>query len=302
MFNRKLMTMILLCLVASPAMAMKRAGVIIESEGPACKCPRLSDIEKLDMRTDAPFKSILDGLDKPVKPCVFDALDDNDFYAFTSLAVTGMDANKINYEDYNSLLMSLWVSDCTLEQKKEGYRILKARGVDINMPTANTRTSLLHFAAQSNDVAFINEVIEDGGDINQLNEDGETPIFYAKTPEAIHELARRDEDINYQDDRGKTLLFGLADIEQKDSADKAILWGVHPKITDNKGRTAYGRHQHRFGIANPILKKSERVRAEIIMPALEQTTKNNVASFIFDRAITGKTMNHQQLASSLTYK
>lgn len=297
MINRKLIIMVLLCLIVSPATAMKRAGLIIEREGSFCKRPRLGDIEKLDMRTDAPFKSILDGIDKPEKPNVFDALDDNDFYAFSSLAVTGTDPNKIDYEDGNPLSMKLWLSDCTTEQKKEGYRLLKARGVDVNAATANTGTTLLHFAAMANDVPFITEIVQDGGDIHAEDCDGDTPIFYATKPQTINELARHGADINHQNDKGQTLLFSLAGDQQSDSAKMAILWGVYPEITDDKGRTAYVKHEQKFENAHPVLKENETVRKDIIMPALAIATKNNPVSFVHNRAITGKTMSHQQLAA-----
>ena len=189
------------------------------------------------------------------------------------------------------------------------YPDLKANGLDVNVATANTGSTLLHFAALHGDVPFLRQLVQDGADLHQESYDGETTLFYAQTPAMISECARLGADINHQSDKGQTPLFGMAGVEKSDSAKMLVLWGADSEITDDKGRTAYTRYQHRLGNLNPAIKNDKTARKEIIVPALVSAMKPNrlednfptmphsLTKSVFNRELSGKQMSSSKLAS-----
>ena len=73
-------------------------------------------------------------------------------------------------------------------------RILKAYGFDLNQQTAETRSTPLHLALQSESVFTIQYLVQNNADLNLKNKDGLTPEAYAiskgiKTSLAVYRSA-----------------------------------------------------------------------------------------------------------------
>jgi ankyrin repeat protein len=272
MINRKLTLVTLLCLMASPMIAMKRAGSDADDVPSAKRC-------RIDITQD-----------------IFDAIENEDFDTTMALISIETDVNKQNPLDGNSLLLSVWLSNFTLEQRKEMYHALKSRGVDINAVASHTGSSLLHLVSLDGDVLFVRQLLLDGANPHLENYDGETPLFYVRTSAVINELVLFGADVNHQDKKGRTPLFEVANIEEHEKANALVLWGACCDLVDNKRRTAYMWQQRNFGNAYPAVKSNEIARNEIIMPTFVKGYGNPV-KFLLNREKTGRIAEIKRLTS-----
>lgn len=283
MFNKKLATIIILGLITSSAVAMKRPSQGEINDGNRSeKRPRLNGQDEVAYIPD---------------PCVFTVIEEKDFDTYKRLMVAGTNPNQVNPADGNPLSLTAWLN-FTPKQNKEMYPVLKANGLDVNAATANTQATLLHFIALEKNVPFATQfatqLLEDGAKVNRKDFDGETPLFYANSPEMINLLAQRGARVNHQNYKDQTPLYGVAGVEKCDSARALVLSGANPAITDYRGETAYDRQERKFGNANPAIKNDESAR-KILVPAFVKQQGNPVL-FVHDRAISGKPMTWLQLA------
>lgn len=272
MTNRKLLMMALMGLMASPVIAMKRAGSQNDSEKPS--------------------KRIRQGEVHP--QAIFEPIYSANFDEFMVMAKQETNPNKKNLYTGDPLLLSFWKGDFTLEQKKKGYALLQAKGADINAKDFHKGATLLHFAVSGDDKSFVSQLVQDKADIHAIDKDGDTPIFYACIPEMIQECLNHGANINHRNNQGQTVLFDLASRGEEDKVKTLVIFGIDCEIKDHKGRTGYESAIQVFGDSHPFIQNNDIARNKIIMPALERSVGNTVA-FVHNRGITGRTMNHQQL-------
>lgn len=275
MANRNLLIIALMGFIASPVIAMKRAGSPIESENPSKRAKQ----------------------EKFPSQAIFQAIRNESFDKFLAMANEETYPNKVDKKVGDPLLLSLWKSNFTLEQKKEGYEVLKTRGADINARDSYKGATLLHFGVSAGDKAFVSQLVQDKANINAVNKNGDTPIFYALTPEMIQECLSHGAHINHRNNQGQTVLFDFASRGQEDKIKPLAIFGIDCEIKDHKGKTAYEVETQLLGDAHPFVESNDIARNKIIMPALERSVGNAVA-FVHNRAITGRTMSHQQLLNS----
>lgn len=90
------------------------------------------------------------------------------------------------------------------------FNILINAGADINAINNNGRTPLFYVARYSKTAKTVEALLKLGADINTRDNNGYTPLFMAaygnKNPEVIKALLEYGADVNIRDDSGKTAL------------------------------------------------------------------------------------------------
>lgn len=171
---------------------------------------------------------------------------------------SGANPYAINDFDQTPVVLSL--------QNNRSLETYMSHGVNSNLANSNHQT-LLHFAIMQNNIEAANILKKYNADVNYRDNLGRSPLFYAKTPEAVYWLVNKKSNINQSDKNGRTslhlnvidnnvdivksLLKYKADTNIKDNNNLAPLAyaktikmmkllldnGADPNIVTNKGNT-----------------------------------------------------------------
>ncbi len=164
-------------------------------------------------------------------------------YVLRAFFKTGENPNEVD-ENGDSLLfhfLSTKKFDLPTREMARALPIFREAGADFNHKN-KTGNSLLTYLASSN--AWADEVlpafIEAGGDVNKpIDQDGQTPLFYAGDAETIAQLLRAGADAHVRDAKGRTPLFPCH-VSRRDADEVRLLMqrGVFINAQDNEGNTA----------------------------------------------------------------
>jgi len=129
-------------------------------------------------------------------------------------------------------------------KNKEAYKKLLENGADPNIEIKKLG-SIIFFTATIPDVEYLQLAIRYGGNVNLVNQNGETPIFDAimhGNRNAIDIFLNSDTDLNFQDFSGTTPMILAADLNYYDIVLTLLNNGANPFLKTKSGET----------IANPI--------------------------------------------------
>ncbi len=164
-------------------------------------------------------------------------------YVLRAFFKTGENPNEVD-ENGDSLLfhfLSTKKFDLPAREMARALPIFREAGADFNHKN-KAGNSLLTNLASSN-AWIVNGVlpafIEAGGDVNKpINQDGQTPLFYAEDAETIAQLLRAGADAHVRDTSGRTPLFPCHIRRNTEAVRLLMQRGVRINAQDNDGNTA----------------------------------------------------------------
>lgn len=96
-----------------------------------------------------------------------------------------------------------------IRNQEDNLRLLLDSKADPNIKTPKTRQTLLHYAAQHNNIACLKLLLQYDADIHATNDDGHTPLFSSVSMGAVSTarlLIEAKSNVNVVDNRGKSVL------------------------------------------------------------------------------------------------
>lgn len=116
--------------------------------------------------------------------------------------------------------------------------LFKQFNVDFNIKDGACRT-ILHYAAEENNLQQIKQFISLGLDVNATDEYNQSPIFLTKNPETLDLLFKNSANPNIQDIYGNSVLHKAAQNKDRNLYDLLINYGANKYLKNAKGICAY---------------------------------------------------------------
>lgn len=141
------------------------------------------------------------------------------------------DLNKVNYNGHTPLLGALQ------DQKCEIANSLISQGADFNIKHRISKESPLMLASRyCTDVAKL--LIQNGANINDVDDLGRTPLYFAESAELAALLIEKGADVNHKDTLNNTPLMGVAFNGNTDVVKTFLTYKATVNNKDNTGITA----------------------------------------------------------------
>ena len=130
-----------------------------------------------------------------------------------------------------------------IEREAEFFRAFFKTGENPNETDENGNSLLANFVSSTKSewrtAAVLPAFIEAGVDVNKpINQDGQTPLFYAEDAELIAQLFRADANAHVRDVKGRTPLFPCFFNRDVEAVRLLMQRGIRINTQDNEGNTA----------------------------------------------------------------
>jgi ankyrin repeat protein len=110
--------------------------------------------------------------------------------------------------------------------------------LDYGLPLYNKHmNSPLHKACKYNNTEIVRLLLTRGVDVNEVNDDGETPIFLTDSKKIISLLVNHGAKIHIQNKKGNTPLHDAIKCESLKATRILLSLGADPLITNHRGQT-----------------------------------------------------------------
>lgn len=294
MTSKKLMIMpLLVCCMSLTAMKRSPQDMLVGE--PAAKRIRVWD-------------TVLEGTP------LHDAYNKADLLEFWFALESGADANEIKRGD--EIIITTQINTKFDEKEREvAFKLLVSHGANAaGATTFFSGMDLGHiFASQGNskmlEKALSIHPVHQRIDVNHEDIDGNTPIFYARTVDVLNVLYQAGAQLDYRNDKRRTLLHDIAENNNQDIHLAELCVKLNPLLIqhkDSRGETAFQRqdrlfrkHPRTFKSANPVLENSQTVRPIIVAGDNGVFAKKNIGNpleFVNNRQMGATRFNAKQIS------
>lgn len=201
---KKLLLFTILCLIISVALQAEEPRPQAPSKYSACQITSPLLIAINNHKTEEAKNLIENGADVNEiicngTPIICDIVHPNADKDIINLLIDkGANVNTKCYYDMSMLSRTLW----DVKQDFDLIKLLVSRGADVNARDNEGKTPL--FYAKTKNIAEY--LIKNGADVNARDNEGKTPLFYAKTKALAEYLVNSGIDVNAEDKEGKKVL------------------------------------------------------------------------------------------------
>lgn len=159
------------------------------------------------------------------------AIDRKDFKGLRSMAASGLDVNRTDSDGPSLLVYAL------ARRNRPAMAALLELGANPNLMLGN-KTSAMMLAAGAEDPAFLDLLLDHGGDPGLLNDRRQPILFTAVTQQRwkqVEALLKKGASLEQRDTAGRTVLLFRSQIDHFDDAYRLLELGADPLVSNNQG-------------------------------------------------------------------